>query len=262
MGLWIPGGLSDSGGGYVPCEWGSGTDAEIVEALEKHYTGEIDLTQYWTVGDERVVHLSNITSTDVGELQPDQDITLVILNVGGKELVSPINGHTECIFIIGLKDCLSTTGYMNSSNSLYGWATYNRRTWCNNDFYNSFPSTLKPIFKQHNNYVANSYSATTPTKTEDYFCLPSVKEVTGGTDGAIASAEANNNLLSYYETSSNRIKKLGSDETTIVYWTSSKYYTSSTTASYRYMMCYINTNSTLGYGNCRNTNGIAPQGVI
>ena len=246
---------------YVPPTWADGTDEEIVEALEKHYNDEIDLTEYWAVGDERVVSLPQIAAGGyVNETQAAQDVIFIILNVGGKELVTPINNHTTCAFIVGFKDCFKTTGVMFTGSSNYGWSSSGRRSWCNSQLYNAIPSTLKPIFKQHNNYVGNSYSATSSTKTQDYFCLPSVKEVTGGYGSASETAESSNTQLTYYVTSANRIKKVNGTANT--YWTSSKRYYSGSTSSYRRYMCYVNTGGNTGTNGTTSTYGIAPQGVI
>ena len=220
---------------YVPPTWSWGTDEEIVEALEKHYNDEIDLTEYWAVGDERKVTLSAMSSySPLTDTHSSQEVTLVLMGVGGKTLNTSINGHTECVFIVGQKNCLATTGKFNNTATTTGWSSSNRRKWCNNTYYNAIPETLRPIFKQHKNYVANSYSATTPTTTTDYFCLPSVKEITGAsypdsTNGA--KAEVNNLQLSYYLISSNRIKYQSTSTTKLSYWTSSKYYASISSSS-------------------------------
>ena len=168
---------------YTPPEWSSGTDEEIITALEKHYNDEIDLTEYWSVGDERIIHLNAMSATNVGESHVAQDITMVLMNVGGKTLTTPINGHTECAFIVGQKDLLANNGtaekgYMNSSSNTYGWYKMSRRTWCNSTYKNAFPSTIVSIFKEHQN-VTGTLDGTGSTTSNDYFALPAEKEVFG-----------------------------------------------------------------------------------
>lgn len=241
--------------------WSEGTDEEIVKALEKHYNNEIDLTEYWSVGDERTVNLKAMSVyPPLTEAHDAQTITLVILNVGGKELVTPIKGHTECAFIVGQKNCLATTGLFDNPAKSSGWYSSDRRSWCNNAYRNAIPFTLRSIFKLHNNYVSDKFNASSPTKSEDYFCFPSEKEVTGSVTYARASAEANNSLLSYYETSTNRIKYLGETNTAQRYWTSSKYYKTSWSSTSPYSL-FINVTGDATYSTTQNY-GLAPQGVI
>lgn len=162
------------------------TDAELVQALEDHYAGRIDLTQYWTVGDERVIHLSAMAAIGVGESHVEQDATFVIMNVGGKTLANPINGHTECAFIVGMKDTLTTGsvregGYINPTDTNEGgWNGCARRTWCNSVFYNAIPSSIRSIFKQHINKTTEGNKSTTIINSTDYFALPAYAEVDGG----------------------------------------------------------------------------------
>ena len=190
--------------------WADGTDAEIAAMLEAHYAGYIDVTDYWSVGDERTVSLSAMSATEVGESHVAQDVTMVLMNEGGKTLVTPINNHTECVFIVGQKDCLKTKGYMNSSDiNAGGWDSCVRRTWCNNIYKNAFSSTIIGIFKEHQNITGQgSTNQTLTTISNDYFALPSEKEIFGSTTYANATAEASNTQFKYYETSANRQKNI------------------------------------------------------
>lgn len=236
---------------YTPPTWAGGTDAEIVEALEKHYNGEVDLTQYWSVGDERTISLSAMSATGVGESHAAQDVTFVILNVGGKTLATSVNGHTSCAFIVGQKYTLDETGYMYSSNSSsIGWNGCKRRTWCNEVYYASIPSTIRSIFKQHINVTGTSYSTGTTSST-DYFALASEKELFGSTSYANATSESSLSQFKYYETSANRNKY---DD----YWTRSRRGSS----SYRQFVYYRDSSGSSYYSNMSNALGIAPFGVI
>lgn len=245
--------------------WADGTDEEIAAMLEAHYNDEIDITDYWAVGDERVVHLDAMSATGVNESHTTQDVTMVLLNKGGKELVTPINGHDTCAFIVGQKDCLNENGVMYTASNNSGWYNSNRRTWCNSIYKDAIPSTLLPIFKQHYNYVANSYGATSYTQSADYFCLASVKEVTNAGYGtsnnylAYTDAESKNTQFEYYQTSSNRIKKVNGNAST--YWTDSKTFTTSSSSYRRNFMC-VTTTGTSSYTTCTIAYGIAPYGVI
>ena len=247
--------------------WANGTDAEIADALTRHYNGEIDLTDYWSVGDERVVHLSAIEATEGYNAQSEQDITLVLVNAGGRILTTPINGHTECAFVVGQKDCLDTVGcfYFNSVNAASGWMTRSKdssdiRTWLNSNYINALPATLRGIFKSHAIPYCASYNVSTVSTDNSIVGLPARKEIVGG-DVSYDKASSSYEQLAYYQDSSNRIKKVSGNAN--AYWTNSKYYYSGTDYSYRRTV-YSITGAGVANDNSLSTNylGIAPQMVI
>ena len=240
---------------YEPPTWAGGTDAEIVEALGKHYAGGIDLTKYWNVGDERVVSLSAMSATGVNESHAAQDATFVIMNVGGKTLA---DGTTECAFIVGMKDCLNeTNGYMNSINTnAGGWDSCARRTWCNSVFYNAIPSTLRPIFKQHLNRTANGGAdATAGVDSVDYFSLPAEYEVRGEYAFSNSQYETGLKIFEYYNTVLNRMKKTTSGSSTS-YWTRSPYFSNTG------QIVYFLTTGSSARSNASYGGGLSPFGVI
>lgn len=61
-------------GPQVPT-WADGTDEEIAAALTAHYNGDIDLHDYWTVGDER----QGFITADNGA----KETSFVLVNEGG-----------------------------------------------------------------------------------------------------------------------------------------------------------------------------------
>lgn len=199
--------------------WADGTDAEIVAMVNAADNGEINLADYWSVGDERHVTLSAMEATGVGESHVEQTVTFVLMNAGGKTLVNATpSGRTECSFIVGMKNGLAETGYMRSTNlNTNGWEGLPRRTWCNDVFRNAIPVSLRDIFKQHLNITANGNSTTTATST-DYFALPAEKEVFGSASYANSTAEASLTQFEYYKTSSNRIKKTGDSGSANDWW--------------------------------------------
>lgn len=82
--------------------WAEGTDEELSVMLDAHYAGEINIYDYWHVGDERTVHLSAMTgfvnhgTGYVSENHPGQDATFVLMHSGGFKLSSAINDQTYC----------------------------------------------------------------------------------------------------------------------------------------------------------------------
>ena len=199
--------------------WADGTDAEIVAMVNAADNGEINLSDYWSVGDERQVTLSAMAATGVEETHAEQTVTFVLMNSGGKTLANATpSGRSVCSFIVGMKNGLAEKGYMNSSNTNSGgWESCKRRTWCNSVFRNAIPEALRDLFKQHLNVTANGSSSTTVTST-DYFALPAEKEVFGSVTYANPTAEASLTQFEYYSTEANRIKKVGDGGSANAWW--------------------------------------------
>lgn len=230
--------------------WASGTDTEIANMVEAADAGIISLSDYWTVGDVRSISLSAMSATGVGESHSAQKAEFVLMNKGGKTLAS----GTTCSFIVGMKNCLATTGYMNSSDTNSGgWNSCKRRTWCNSVFYNAIPTALRPIFKQFKNVTASGASTSTTTST-DYFALPSEKEVFGSVTYANSTAESSNSQFEWYKTSSNRVKKVNGSANS--WWGRSPY--SGTSAGF----CRVYSDGSASANYASDTFGISPFGCI
>lgn len=230
--------------------WASGTDTEIADMVEAADAGIISLSDYWTVGDVRSISLSAMSATGVGESHSAQKADFVLMNKGGKTLAS----GTTCSFIVGMKNCLATTGYMNSSDTNSGgWNSCKRRTWCNSVFYNAIPTALRPIFKQFKNVTASGASTSTTTST-DYFALPSEKEVFGSVTYANSTAESSNSQFEWYKTSSNRVKKVNGSAAD--WWERSPY------SGYSSNFCYVVSDGSAYYYSASGTLGISPFGCI
>lgn len=243
---------------YEGITWADGTDAEIIAMLDAHYAGEINIHDYWHVGDERVVHIAGHVGVGLDAANPAQDVVMVLMNVGGRELVEPINGVTECAFIVGQKDCLSVKGRIhNYSTNKALWQNSMRRTWCNTTYYNAIPESIRPIFKMHINKTSQAKVSNSLYVTNDYFSIASQHEVLNITTDANAS-ESENAMFEYYATASHRKKYLGiARSKSVSYWTRSPSTRNSSN------MNHIN-NSGTGRDQTDWTSpyGIAPFGVI
>lgn len=230
--------------------WAGGSDAEVAAMVAAADAGTIKLSDYWKVGDTRTVSLSAMSATGVGESHAAQTAEFVLMNVGGKTLA---NGKA-CSFVVGMKDCLKETGYMNASNKNNGgWEASARRTWCNATFRNAIPSGLRGIFKQHRNVTANGSSSSTATST-DYFALPSEKEVFGSTTYSNATAEASNSQFEWYNTANNSKKTMNGG--------SSWWWERSPRSGNSNLFCAVSTGGTAGSRNASNTYGLSPFGCI
>lgn len=199
--------------------WASGTDEEIVAMVQSSDRGELDLTEYWSVGEERIIPLSAMAASGtasngqawaVGETHVAQTTLFVLMNKGGKTL----SNNKKCQFVVGMKNMLANNGtreggHMNSTDiNTGGWDACARRNWCNGAFYDAIPSSLRPIFKQYKNHTADGQGSTA-VDSIDWFALPSEVEILGSVTYANATAEAGNSQFAYYTTAANRIKTQG-----------------------------------------------------
>lgn len=256
--------------GYEPpvkiVTWAGGTDEEIVKMVQLADAGIINLSDYWAVGDTRTVQLSAMSATGVGESHVAQDVELVLMHAGGYELNEAVaSGRTTCSFIVGQKDSLATAGYMNSENTNTGsWNGSARRTWCNEVYKNALPSTLLPIFKQFKTITAETYDGSTNQESVDYFALPAMKEVFGGSASSAGIDTGFSNLtefnalfqFDYYKTTSNRIKKLGKTGSAGPWWERSPVYVDPNS------FCFVTAKGDFNINNAGFARGLAPFGCI
>lgn len=239
--------------------WANGTDAQIAEMVAAADAGKINLSDYWSVGDTRTVQLSAMSATGVDESHNAQTVELVLMHAGGYDLNSAVaSGRSKCSFIVGMKNCLATGGYMNSSETNSGsWDGSARRTWCNNVFKAAMPSTLLPIFKQFKTITAESYNGMTLKTSVDWFALPAEKEVSGGPAGYSNPTEFNALFqFDWYKTASNKIKKRGMTGSSNLWWERSPYYDGSGG------FCCVHISGSAYVNAASNTFGLTPFGCI
>lgn len=198
--------------------WADGSDEDIITMIESADKGLIKLSDYWAVGQERKVMLSAMVGIDGSAKHEKQEVTLVLMNAGGKELSTAVeSGRTECSFIVGMKNCLVESDFLNdSTGNQGGWNECDRRTWCNSVFKNSIPLTILPIFKTFKNLTSSGGSSgSTLTESIDTFALPSEKECRGVNNNSLAGEGAQ---FEWYATAANRKKLYGEDGSAAAYW--------------------------------------------
>lgn len=241
--------------------WATGTDAEIADMVAAADAGQISLKDYWAVGQERTVQLSEMAATGVSETHAAQSATLVLMDstcTGFTLATATSGGKTNPDFIVGLKNCLLETGYMNSSGTnTNGWSGCARRTWCNDVFRPSIPSSLRGIFKQFKWKQGKGGGFTSGLlETTDYFGLPPKKAVFGGASYSQADEAALYAQWDWYKTSTNIIKKLGDNGSADYWWECSPHSGSAG------RFCRVNSNGSAGNSSADNASGLAPFGCI
>ena len=241
--------------------WATGTDAEIADMVAAADAGQINLKDYWAVGQERTVQLSAMAATGVGETHAAQSATLVLMDstcTGFTLATATSGGKTNPDFIVGLKNSLLEKGYMNSSDTnANGWSGCARRTWCNNVFRPSIPSSLRGIFKQFKWKQGKGGGGTSGLlETTDYFGLAPAMAVFGSATYSQADEDARYTWWNWYQTSPNRIKKLGDNGSANAWWECSPYSGNSND------FCRVGSSGSAYYYGASYTHGLAPFGCI
>lgn len=197
-----------------------GTDEEIAAMLEAHYKGKINIGDYWKVGDTRIMHLNAMEATSpyADESHIAQDMVMVIIGIEHDTLKEQIGTRTKAAITL---QCRETLGSNGSKEKGYYWgssvkpslnANYSqnpRRTWLNDTFINSMPTTfsslIKTVIKKNLSDHGNNPSL---VEISDKAFLLSYPEVFGNTSYQYykGSSTLEGNQYSYYTTSSNRIK--------------------------------------------------------
>ena len=232
--------------------WADGTDEEVAAMVAAADAGKINLSDYWKAGDTRTVHLSAMPGSvsNASESHAAQDVQMVLTDPGHYTLAS----GKKCSFVVLQKDCLNEYGVMNMQGiSEGGWDQCPRRTWCNSVYRNAIPATLRPIFKQFTTYAANGGGSSSVAST-DWFSLFSEKEVFGSTKHADGSAESRNSQLTWFKTSSNRIKRM--DGSTRWWWERSPY------SGYSNRFCCVTNRGGASWSSADINRCLAPFGCI
>ena len=170
-----------------------GTDAEIAKMIQAHYNNKIKISDYWSVGDMRTVHLSAMAATGVGESHRAQDVQFVIGDFDHDDLSTPINGHSKAAVTLLQKDCLmdatnasdpvhgntnTENGYMNSSDGNgSGWRFCARRSWCNDVYFKALPTAWQYMAKKVKKKTSVGNRSKEIYTTHEYIFLASEIEI-------------------------------------------------------------------------------------
>ena len=208
--------------------WADGTDEEVAAMVAAADRGEIKLSDYWSVGDERKVNLSAMAATGVSESHAAQTVTMVLMNEGGV----PLADGSECNFVVGQKNGLTENGYMNSSNTNSGsWGNCARRKWCNEVYFAALPTYLQNMFKKMTTKTPLAEGAGAEVQTvEDMIALPASAQV--WKDDATATASRSDGYSycaredfsigleqwEWFKTPANRVKKQGDTGSACDWW--------------------------------------------
>ena len=246
-----------------------GTDKEIAKMIQAHYDNKINIADYWAVGDTRSVSLSAMSATGVGESHRAQTVQFVIGDFEHDDLATPINGHSKAAITLLQKNCLmdaksasnsnngsndTENGYMNSTNTNSGgWKSCDRRTWCNNVYYNALPSAWKSIVKTVNKKSGTGSGSSSGTETtQDKIFLASEIEIFGFSRYSVSGEGTQ---YQYYKNATaNRYKmpKWDSSSVSQIYWERSPYDGDTT------LFCSVGTSGIVSRNSASSAGGVAP----
>lgn len=253
---------------FTIVDFAMGTDAQIAAMLEKHYSGDIDITNYWHVGDTRIVHINATNSGTINHVT--QNMTMVIMGFNHDDLVTPINGKDKAAVTIGFRETMGNNGtaeyeyYWGGAHSpINASDNYSKsplRTWLNNGLFNALPVTFSSLIKEVNKKNLTQHTSTSgaPLITKDKIWLLSYPEVFGTTT---YSNYLNGNSVSNWEGTqyeylkdiSNRIKYINNDgnprNDAVLYWLRSPLSMYDSTYGYRWGLVYRNGTTNFAHGN-------------
>lgn len=249
--------------------WADGTDEEVAAMVAAADRGEIKLSDYWSVGDERKVNLSAMAATGVSESHAAQTVTMVLMNEGGV----PLADGSECNFVVGQKNGLTENGYMNSSDTNSGsWGNCARRKWCNEVYFAALPTYLQNMFKKMTTKTPLAEGAGAEVQTvEDMIALPASAQV--WKDDATATASRSDGYSycaredfsigleqwEWFKTPANRVKKQGDTGSACDWWERSP---SSFPNYVGQCFCEVYPDGTAGAISATHLIGLAPFGCI
>lgn len=233
--------------------WKNATDEQIVAMIQALDAGDISASDLpWAVGDERTINLNAISAGTYNAAHAAQSATLVIMNVGA------YNGTGH--YVVGLKNSLKETEKMEESNTnANGWHG-SRGKKCCDAIFNMIPSSINSIFKEFTVYSGTKGGTDSPgiTAASGKLSLFAEKEIFGTKTYSTQSEISDSRIskIKYYETTANRIKKLGDDGSANGWWERSPYCNNTN------YFCLVTANGAADYYNATNSFGFAPFGVI
>ena len=183
--------------------WADASDADILSMVTAAYAGQLDLTQYWNVGDVRNVSFSALPATYVNETHAAQTVPIVLTNVGGRKLA---DGTTDCKFQWAMQSPLAEMGYMNATAyNTGGWDSCGRRLWCNGVFKDSCTSNdMNSVLFKEALYKAGKGNGVKELQTStDYCSLLAVAEMIGEVPSTSVITQGEGTQLTYYQNSAN-----------------------------------------------------------
>ena len=232
----------------------SATDQEIIDMLEAHEQGVINITDYWTVNDKRTASIAAIAATGVGESHAAQQVHVVLSHRGGQTL----EDGSACTFQWDFVEALAEAGYMNSSNTNSGGYDGSARApWNDTPMYNALPAWLKKMAKPFKVTSGVGGGASSGLQTTVHkLALRAEQEVFGTRTYSFADEATALTQVDYYKTADNRKKKRGISGSVDGWWLRSSYSGGSD------LFCRVGSGGSADGGRAGRGGGLAPFGCF
>lgn len=242
-------------GGNIPIvSWANGTPQEIAAMIAAADAGKINLDDYWSLGDKRIISHSAMSATNVGETHAAQSKAWVLMDTGAQSGYV-FSDDTPVHYVVGMEDCFDETGYMNSTNTNAGsWNSSARRLWCNNELPASLDEDTRALFKPFKVITASENNSDVLTTSIDKFALFAEKEVFGTKNYSRPAEAAALKQIKYYEVTANRVKKINGSA---AYWQER-----SPGSGNSAIFCRVGSGGTAGNDRASVARGLAPFGCI
>lgn len=187
--------------GIVP--FATATWDEIAVMLKRHYAGQIDLSEYWNVGDTKQISYAAVPATGVGETHVAMAQYITIIGFNHDDLT---NGGKAAV-TLQFSNGIGNAGYMHrTATNAGGWRDCHRRTWCNSVFLKALDSDLQKLIKPVDKVTSIGNKSTSMANTSDSVFLLSETELVGNahTEQSISNEGSQ---YAYYTAVANRKKK-------------------------------------------------------
>lgn len=181
-----------------------GTEEQLGNMLFASDHGLIDINDYWSVGDERQIHLSSCTSRYQWPAMDEQDVTLVIWNRG-------YNNQEGIHFVVGQKRKLKkNVPYVQegtAEDSLTSWMGTDIAYRLGDVYRYMLPQKFQDLLKPFSVISASSNSSSSAgirTDNNRYVTLPASQEIYGSGYRPIFAESNALSQFDYFKTASNR----------------------------------------------------------
>lgn len=134
--------------------WADATDAQIAQLTQMHYEGDIDLYDYWHIGDRRVVHLDDVPATTDQGAVSGRDLVFTLADKGGKVIYDndyPDLRTRECAFVVATSVSIPAKIMPSSTTVVFNYIL----EWLNTSIFDAIRSNYTSLFKRHkiDNYI-------------------------------------------------------------------------------------------------------------
>ena len=157
---------------FRPVTWAGGTDKEIVAMVAAADAGLINLSDYWTAGDTRTVHLDAMPASYGQTAKPEMDVQMILVQTGGISTIDEVEYESFTVLIYApqltnmkrhSEATINRNNVIMNGDTITDEAIY---SWLNDTFANSLSKSFKSIFgNARSMIIADAFISTYITST-------------------------------------------------------------------------------------------------